>query len=907
MFAPMAVAEEPTFFQQVYGQPGVVVSYDEIVAETVPVGIIGPASANGESSSTQTTTLPCIAGFEASNCGRIYDGMFAYDLNADGTDIVGAVVFPGLVARGGEVSLQATAAGPTAQLQAQAVVWKADLGGFVLLDDDSRDFALGNYGTLTGPSATEFASAAFDITRTDGTIVGMAGGTYTEGNSPPVDCDDGCAALEPGETATWLLPLIWEQTGASTWSAGQVLSMLPPGDEDSAGPVGGAYAINDLGTYIAGWNGEIESYEESGVGIVAVQAVRWRPVMEGDELGPDVNQNWVPEGLGHLPPIPGGEEYDASIANDVNDAGVVVGWSGYLDNDCSFCGPLSMIPGGSIFPSPGADWSPRPFVWEAPEPGMMPLNLHEDNVGITFPDGEARAISNGNTTAVGWVSRFGFSDGQGTADANGPFPEGATFDPDSSQDIFAAAWIHPGDPGWAENQLVVLGMTEGAFGPGGETVPDFSIANAVDASGRLIVGKVGTIDFCEGYCGQDDTAAFWELDSQGNLIRGDTVQDALRDAGVPVSRAGHETGSEQPDEGATNELHLTEATGVRMETDPQTGAATALYVIGVGQGSFGSWIANLVTPGLTTPASVRASLAVVGQGARDVTEGIGFNAENERCWRPEGESVDESPWCFFTVGRGSLYVDSGANGTAIGQQVGVARFLDEDTQVGGSFGFNHFGGTVAGGGSYEATLLGGGVYVAHEPQEGLQGVASAALGRIVDATFNRVYVNGLGTATSTGSTDGWAYSLYGKLAYSMTVKEGVRVIPFLSGTLSHSTLAGYTDTGGPFNATIAGFSTDSQVLTAGVRAEKDLTPDRMIYGELSISAVHSTSNGVNATVAGGTFSLPTPNGWGAVASVTGGIKQEFDASTNGFAQVTLSSNLGSYFSASIVGGFNKSF
>ena len=65
---------QQTFFQQAQGEPGVVVTYDEIVAEDIVRAGGVAQQANGESSSVKGTTLPCITGFDHGNCSRGYDG-----------------------------------------------------------------------------------------------------------------------------------------------------------------------------------------------------------------------------------------------------------------------------------------------------------------------------------------------------------------------------------------------------------------------------------------------------------------------------------------------------------------------------------------------------------------------------------------------------------------------------------------------------------------------------------------------------------------------------------------------------------------------------------------------------------------------------------------------------------------
>jgi hypothetical protein len=923
----LVVMATPTTAQTIFSgfPPGSIKTYTEIYSD-VPNVIVAVDEAQAQSGSAASNTVECVPGTAPTaspfnNCGVEYHGFQTFDFDAKGDRMVGIVRLDQ-----GQIPPTLTPGG----LQSQAAVWVPSQNGgagIVLLSDGSLDFLNDpshndvessiNYNFTGIPY--QYGSYAFDITADASLIVGMSDG-YTSARILGAQQ----AAIGPFgpilPTQHWYLPLYWTSPDGTQWTEGTVLSMLSGGavENDYPRPIGGAIAVSDGvdvegNHHIVGWNGNLASNGAARF----VQAVIWN----GPTANP-ISLGWLQE-----PPGPSGRN-PYSVANDVNDLSQVVGWSGNLASipfrDIILNGYMATIDPAY---SANGSWQPQPFVW-TPElaglddvetygsAGMQPLEMYasyDGNMTLNAVDieqneyqyGEARAIANGTATsnggdvAVGWVAH---DDGEGGIQTP----------------IRAAAWLNtyndiPPDiyevgedyPDWYYSTLVLLptpsftSTCEGCTDPANAN----AIANAVDASGGVAVGKVFySVPHVDGVPPPNSAAAYWLIGYDivdGHLVQAPTVQEglveqALADAGVPMD---------------DKHLTLTDATGVRVVLNPD-GTVQEIYVAGTGEGSFGSWIASLVNPGLGNAPSLARSLAVVGQGARDINEGIAFNAENERCWRPEGQSVDEAPWCFFTVGRGSLYVDRGANGTALGQQVGIARFLDEDTQIGGSFGFNEFNGNTPAG-TYSATLLGGGVYIAHEPDEGLRGVASAAIGRVVDARFTRTFDNGVGgTSSSTGRTDGWAYALYGKLAYSMMVKEGVRVIPFVSASASHATLAGFTDTGPTaFNATIASFSTDNQVLTAGIRAEQDLNPQRMIYGELSLWAIHSSGGSVNGTFAAGLLSLstPTPSGWGTLASATAGIKQEFDASTNGFAQVTLSSNFGSYVSAAVVGGFNKSF
>ena len=752
-----------------------------------------------------------------------------------------------------------------------AAIWRAGVG-VVVLGDGTADY-VGEHITDAPPFYMDdnYGSSAFDITANAGLVVGEHRTDLLLRDRYPDPIPEGGGG-EPTYTSTtllfpWLLPVLWEH-GEAGWSASRVLELPAPASlvPEPAVPVlayGGARAVDDGGTYIAGFSGWIYSTpinSEEGTftnDMSAPSATRWQQV-EGV---------WMPTLLGLSYGEAGLDEaLSSSVALDVNGLGQTVGWAGTLNSNDFTGDPELLVEVTTRWEGPGDGpdvdrWSPIPVLWES------------DMVALERPEGaygEARAISEGGKVAVGWTGNDDF--------------------------VNAAAW-REGSSGWNDNELIVLGLpaANASLEPGSTFESVGAIANTVDSSGRLIGGKarwVGNPED-EGPTQYYDAATFWELDENFDLVRGAYVQSALAEAGVPMNDA---------------RLRLTETTAVRTVID-NDGNIENIFVAGTGEGSFGSWIAALggssdPGPGLTTDESILDSLRVVAQGVNGFTGWLGTDRHRSR---PAGRTVEEQPGCLFASGSAGVGVDGGSSASEVGKLLGIAYYLDESTSVGVTGGLDWLQGANGGGSNYRALAARLGVYADHMPDEGLRASGSASIGRLIDASFERFYVNGVGVASSKGSTVGWGGALSGELGYGIALDDATRLLPFLRGSVTAFALDGWSDTGGPFNAAIDGVSATRLVATAGVVVEHDLSATQSIFAGVDWTAINSSGSGINAVVAATPFALGAPAGWWGVGSIGAGFEWDLDESSRLTGNAQLSSNLAGFVGFSAGTSYNRSF
>ena len=87
----------------------------------------------------------------------------------------------------------------------------------------------------------------------------------------------------------------------------------------------------------------------------------------------------------------------------------------------------------------------------------------------------------------------------------------------------------------------------------------------------------------------------------------------------------------------------------------------------------------------------------------------------------------------------------------------------------------------------------------------------------ITADIGRGYMNGSGTSVSSGSTGGDGYGALARLGWAFQPAQPVTLIPFAEYDITHEHLAAYTETTGPFPATIDAM--DNTTSTARVGAE----------------------------------------------------------------------------------------
>jgi probable HAF family extracellular repeat protein len=332
----------------------------------------------------------------------------------------------------------------------------------------------------------------------------------------------------------------------------------------------------------------------------------------------------------------------------------------------------------------------------------------------------------------------------------------------------------------------------------------------------------------------------------------------------------------------------------------------------VGRGRFDgyqrSWIMR--NGGLVTPEDLMTSLASVGQvaaGADSFVAGLMTGTQEYALQHatdmastpgPLGYAADPGAnfpnikrnntaprWRLFgyAEGYGSSEMDGGHG---LGQ-FGASYLFADYSLVGASLGFGGSTTDMAFDGEAEFLGLSGTVFAAYAPPTGFQAVFTATAAGI-DADIARGYMNGGGTTTSEGETDGFGAGASLRVGYAFDVSNATRLTPFGSATVTHVNLDGYTETTGPFPAVVEELEDTVVVGRLGAEVRHDLSQATWIWASAAWAHRDNDEGAEVTATATGLFgltnaALTTAQDW---AEVTGGISVGLDDGLSRFTAST---------------------
>jgi hypothetical protein len=589
-------------------------------------------------------------------------------------------------------------------------------------------------------------------------------------------------------------PVIWSG-GSGAWGQPTVLPLpsTVPGINGEIPYVGEALAINDAGTHIAGWigaatqDGDPDHYTSTPQ---RLDAVRWTYA----------SGSWTGELLG-LPPL--FDDTQSTVATDINGDGTVIGgWFGSPVNP-----PVSNGFGihTDIF---GGPFEARPFIWTETSGFLTPLllpNAIPQGSGEIY--GAVRAVNSPGNVAVGWT---------GTLVASGnPFGR-----------YWAARWQddQPGaDLLLAPSELMDFGVTVTDNIAG-------TVANAVDVSGNVVVGQVDyfTPYYTREVGNRDDILSQAMIWDAANDYAPQLLSQVLVDHGVDLDG-----------------FFLTRANAIRVTYNDE-GQATDFVVIGdgfVADGDDPMFIAHIgPNSGVITLPDLLDSLhpvpdlpVVAATEVSNTLQGLGDFAENRACFRPRGADPAAKPWCWFTFGSGSWFRSDDYGGTEFLGDIGIAR-LDEDhpeNSAALTAGLSKLHADFGSGAALDGFDIHAGGYLAHQPHDGWQLFGAGVVSLFTGVDIKRVYPNGGGTDTSSGSTNGNGWGLLGKVGYALHPNDVTTLTPFASLTYAQSRFAAFTETGGAFPASFAATAAGKSDLRLGVSGKRILDDERSLFGSVA--------------------------------------------------------------------------
>lgn len=270
---------------------------------------------------------------------------------------------------------------------------------------------------------------------------------------------------------------------------------------------------------------------------------------------------------------------------------------------------------------------------------------------------------------------------------------------------------------------------------------------------------------------------------------------------------------------------------------------TILAGTGTVEGSRGFWLARCERAcALLRAEDVAASLA--GLGAMGATASLQMGSELAAAGDMAAAAA-RNPSLVTGFAYGAFDSDPTASGS-----VGATVRLSGDVVLGATLGVVDIRTNLPNGGSSELTGAAATGFVAARPDAGFSWLLGAtALG--LDGRVTRPYLNGNTVTSSSGDTTATGFALGASAGWTFKdVAPDLALTPFVSAVLSAVDFAGYTESEGPFPASIAAFSTSSALLKAGLEARYDLGNDGRLTASIAYGHNFGDGGSITADIAG---------------------------------------------------------
>jgi probable HAF family extracellular repeat protein len=456
-----------------------------------------------------------------------------------------------------------------------------------------------------------------------------------------------------------------------------------------------------------------------------------------------------------------------------------------------------------------------------------------------------------------------------------------------------------------------------AFRYSGATMTDLgtlgganSQANAVSADGKVVVGNAyltgNTAYHAFRYSGttMTDLGTLGTTNSNAHAVsaNGEVVVGDSSNVGNPVAAFRW-----RQDTGMKSMASLLTASNVNITGWTLTSAtgisADGTVIVGYGQdpkGNTEAWLARCTTscapgtPGTVTPSFALITPGIVAQsfagqaaigGTANAAIGDTLGTMNEYATQAtQTQGVRNTRFSVF--GYGTYDSDPVASGS-----LGMTVDLPRGVVIGATVGANAIRTDMVFNGSAKMSGGAAGAFIAHVPDAGLQWLAAIG-GSTITGDVTRGYLNGNDPAYSKGSTGGRGGGAMARIGWAFNdLLPKTQLTPFASYTAATTSFDGYLETGGPFPASFAPFTSTAQTARLGTDARYTFAPGKWLWG--TVAWAHRVDGGKAPDIAGtviGLFSMAAPGisstrDW---AELTGGIRLPVWSNGSVTASVTTS-------------------
>lgn len=451
---------------------------------------------------------------------------------------------------------------------------------------------------------------------------------------------------------------------------------------------------------------------------------------------------------------------------------------------------------------------------------------------------------------LGYLNEFAIGVGSSSAlkvSANGSTIVGASSNSDG-----VAGWMEPFR--WTASEgMVGLGRLSGATGDAGPT--------SMSADGSVIVGWSATSQI-------GDLADFrWSAESG--------MQSVADWIGPEVDLTGLFLGSKF---GFTTGNTFVSADGKTVSgTLWHSGNMVTAYVARAG---------GLVTPDAAARSfgEIAALSSSLGSAA-DTSLGRGVETVRHlRCHDAEGSP---SPYCAFgSIEAGGTVGSSDSEHLSGIGHIGISAQSEDGLRISASLGGSRQKSDLALGGSADVRRFEAGLQLAYVPSVGPQ-VALSALTSTISANVDRRYMNGAGTAVSSGDTDGWGVGARAFLGWTYATPLG-HLTPYGSYSISQTHIDGWTENAGPFPAQFNDVTDRLQILRFGLEDEVQISQQISVWGDLAWTYRIGDDDRVSGQLVDlFEVDLPIRSGNASWLEATAGLRYAMAGATNVTASATL--------------------
>lgn len=319
--------------------------------------------------------------------------------------------------------------------------------------------------------------------------------------------------------------------------------------------------------------------------------------------------------------------------------------------------------------------------------------------------------------------------------------------------------------------------------------------------------------------------------------------------------------------------------------------------LGVLNGVYTSYIANLITGGVTAPQDLSQSIASVATSTQQVAA-ITSNQMGQSLFQARSLiasnsfiSTSSAPsslnnlsttaggpyrriWQMYTTGSFGIGQNNDFGNHDLNGTIGIKADITPEFAFGGAVIGSTARSDMVFGGNSKVGAYGVSGIAAYAPINNGLRLYVSSFAAVLDLNIRRGYQNGAGLDSSQGDTNGFAYGVAGQVGWNAPVNNRYSIMPYTELRYSKTKTDAYTETGGAFAGSFSASAVDYTVGRIGVENNYQLTDRLNLTGRVAIAhrlsdeagGLSANVSGISQNVAGAQVGDKT---WGEIAGGAG--------------------------------------